>query len=731
MREEDIIRKYQKKLKNNISMEDAEGYSPSAFSREYQIFRKDSLSSGRNLYENACNNLEDVLRIRVKDKDYDSLKKSIDTIHLDITPEGAASFASFISLFTIFIGLILSSLIWVITKEFSFTILTVFLTFFLVGALLLKPLTGIPNYLANRWRLRAGNQMVLCILYVVMYMRHTSNLEHALKFAADHVGNPLSLDLRKIFWDVETGKYSTIKESLDAYLVQWRDYNLEFVEAFHLIEGSLLEGSEDRRISILEKSLEVILDGMYERMLHYAHELQNPITILNMLGVVLPVLGLVILPLIGSLVQGSGFIKAFILFLLYNIFLPVFLYLFGTTVLAKRPTGYSEADVLKKNPRLSKYAYVVIPIGNREVLLHPFWVGFFVFLVVGFIGLIPLFMMLSGNDFSLLGINVVNMTSAEGKSCNFGENCFGPFGPGSVLMGLFFPLGLALGIGTYYRLRSKNLITLRNNIKDLEKEFSGGLFQLGNRVGDGVPVEVAFNDVAQNMEGTPTGDFFRTVNYNIQRLGMSVKSALFGSNGAIRKFPSNLIETSMKVLLESSRKGTAIVAKSLISISTYVNRIHQVNERLKDLLSDTLSSMKSQISFLSPIISGIVVGISTMIVTIIVQLIVLLGGSNSGEIDSAIPANLDALAGIFSISNIIPSYYMQLIIGLYLVEIVIILTLLSTRIEHGLDSLQEQYSMSSNLFSSSILYFILAVIVTVVFTLLVSSIVPVSSVSFN
>ena len=472
MKEEDIIRKYQKKLNSSISMEDAEGYNPNTFSREYQTFRKDSLNTERNLYENACNNLEDVLRIKVNEKDYDKLKESIDIIHLDITPEGAASFASFVSLFIIFIGLFLSSVIWFITKEFSFTILAVFLIFFFVGALLLKPLTSIPDYLANKWRLRAGNQMVLCILYVVMYMRHTSNLEHALKFAADHVGNPLSLDLRKIFWDVETGKYSTIKESLDSYLIKWRNYNLEFVEAFHLIEGSLLEESEDRRVSLLEKSLEVILDGMYERMLHYAHELQNPITILNMLGVVLPVLGLVILPLIGSLVQGSGAMKAFVLFLLYNLFLPTFLYLFGTSVLSKRPTGYSEADILKKNPGLRKYAYIVLPIGNREILFHPFWVGFFVFLIIGFIGLIPLFMMLSGNDFSLLGIDVVNMISAEGKSCNFGENCFGPFGPGSVLMGLFFPLGLALGIGTYYRLRSKNLIALRNNIKNLERFFS-------------------------------------------------------------------------------------------------------------------------------------------------------------------------------------------------------------------------------------------------------------------
>src|SRR3989344_3412168 len=193
MKEEDIIRKYQKKLKSNVSMEDAEEYNPDTFSREYQTFRNDSLNTGRNLYENACNNIEDVLRVKVKDKDYDKLKESIDTIHLDITPEGAASFASFVSLFIIFIGLVFSSLIWVITKEFSLTIIIVFLVFFLLGALLLKPLISIPNYLASKWRLRAGNQMVLCILYVVMYMRHTSNLEHALKFAADHVGNPLSL----------------------------------------------------------------------------------------------------------------------------------------------------------------------------------------------------------------------------------------------------------------------------------------------------------------------------------------------------------------------------------------------------------------------------------------------------------------------------------------------------------------------------------------------------------
>ena len=133
--------------------------------------------------------------------------------------------------------------------------------------------------------------------------------------------------------------------------------------------------------------------------------------------------------------------------------------------------------------------------------------------------------------------------------------------------------------------------------------------------------------------------------------------------------------------------------------------------------------MKSQIGFLSPIISGIVVGISTMIVAIIVQLIDTL---NAAQVDSGggVTGNLGAVAGIFNVPNIIPSYYLQLIIGFYLVELVFVLTILSSRIEYGYDKLNEQYNLGKSLFSSSILYLVLSMIVTVVFTFLVAAVVP-------
>jgi len=47
----------------------------------------------------------------------------------------------------------------------------------------------------------------------------------------------------------------------------WKKWNFEFIESFHLIESSLYEGSEERRLNSLDKSLDVILSETYEKMI--------------------------------------------------------------------------------------------------------------------------------------------------------------------------------------------------------------------------------------------------------------------------------------------------------------------------------------------------------------------------------------------------------------------------------------------------------------------------------
>src|SRR3989344_1669188 len=129
----------------------------------------------------------------------------------------------------------------------------------------------------------------------------------------------------------------------------------------------------------MEKALDVMLNGTYEKMLHYAQELKNPITMIHMLGVILPILGLVILPLVGSLMGGSGKSKIIILFLLYDITLPLAVYSVGMNILSKRPTGYNESNILENNPGLKKYENIILRFGKTEIGVNPAWLCLMIF----------------------------------------------------------------------------------------------------------------------------------------------------------------------------------------------------------------------------------------------------------------------------------------------------------------------------------------------------------------
>jgi len=587
--------------------------------------------------------------------------------------------------------------------------------------------------------MRASNQMVICIFYIVTYMRHTSNLELAVRFAADHLAPPLSVDLRKVLWDVETEKFENIKESLDAYLETWKQWNMEFIEAFHLIEGSLYESAEERRLELLDKSLDLILDETYEKMLHYAQNLKSPITILNMLGIIMPILGLVILPLVVSFMCQ---VQWYHLAMLYNIFLPIVVYYMGKNILSTRPTGYGDTDISEENPEFRKYRNLLFRIAGFEVRIKPVYLSVLVFAFFIFVAVLPLFLhavtaqdrwdiIVTDEDklmtvvgeyevkqekFALLGYK-------ESKGCPPGEGdigrVVGPFGIGAGLLSVGYILAAGIGFGFFFMFKSKNVIKIRDQSKKLENEFAAALFQLGNRLADGIPVEVAFGKVASVMEGTTAGSFFETVASNITRLGVSVDDAIFNPRyGVLISYPSKVIESSMKVLTESAQKGPRIAAQAIISVARYIKEIHRVNERLKDLMADVISSMQSQVRFLTPVIAGIVIGITSMISTILGKL-----STQLREI-SATGGTAPGGTGIISLfGDGVPTYYFQILVGLYVVQITYILTILINGIENGEDKLAEQFGLGRNLLRSTILYCIIAFIVMLIFNIIAGSII--------
>jgi hypothetical protein len=722
-----LLNKYKNEIENETKVDiQEEPEVKEITTREYSQFKNEYLPKTLNWYEKACNQTEQIVQIKPDVKKTEALKKSIDASHLNITPTGVASFA-LLAPIAIAVGGALISLL--ILDSFFFTIISMIL-----GASLIGPLNNAPHYIATSWRMKASNQMVLCVFYIVTFMRHSSNLEGAIRFASEHLSAPLSLDLRRVIWNVETEKCESVKESLDIYLESWKDYNMEFVEALHLIESSLFETSDERRVALLEKSLDVILSETFEKMLHYAHNLKGPLTMLNMLGVVLPVMGLVILPLLVSFMDG---VEWYHIATLYDFFLPLSIFYLGKKILQSRPSGYGDTDI-SDNPDVRKYKNIVLKFGKTEYLVPPLYIATFIGVTLVMIGMLPLIIhMLSATDIPPYGWDIgfggrdpekpsfwileykesLKQVDADGNPL-----ILGPFGIGASLLSVCVPLGIGLSIGIYHKLRSQNIIKIREASKKLEREFSAALFQLGNRLGDGLPAEIAFQRVAETMKDTTSGRFFKLVASNIARLGMSVEMAIFDpEHGALIHFPSSMLESSMKVLTESAKKGPSIAAQAIINVSRYIKEMHKVDERLKDLMADIVGSMNSQIKFLTPAISGIVIGITAMVTTIIGKL-----GSNIKTIQSKTveaggsAAGAQGLAGLFG--DGMPTFYFQIIVGMYVIMLVFILTTIVNGIENGSDKLNEKYLIGKNLVGACVKYTLISIIVMTLFQIIAGTI---------
>jgi hypothetical protein len=714
MDEKELRAKFKKQMIENL------GNQHSA-SREYTQFVNEYKEVPLSFYEKACRFCEKYVGVTPDFATAKTISESANFARIQVTPKGVFSFAIFAPL--VFV-LVFGMLSFLLIQDFFIFILII------IGGLgAIAPLMNLPTYISDNFRLKASNQMVLSVFYLVTYMRHTSNLERAVEFAANHLSDPLSFEFRSILWDVETGKYNSINDSIEHFLEKWREHNPEFVDAVHLIESSLLESSDSRRLELLDKSLDVILDQTYEKMLHFAHNLQSPITTLHMLGVILPILGLVILPLMLTFLEE---VKWFHIAIFYNVFLPIIVYLFGLKILSRRPTGYGETSVNQSNKEIEKATNATVKFGSFDTKLSPSTLAFIVATVLLIIGISPFLMRAFGvADFGFGGFS--RSSVCESKICfleyrtdDSGKE-IGPYGLGAAILSLAITLGFGLSLGLYYKYKSGELIKIFEKSKKLEDEFSSSLFQLGNKLGDNIPAEIAILKVAEILPNTHAGNFFHIAATNIQKLGMGIEDAIFNVKiGALVYYPSNLIESSMKVLIQAVKKGPLIASNALINISRYIKEMHKVEQRLEDLMAEVISSMKSQINFLTPIISAIVVGITTMISAIIGTLT-----SSFSKLQSDIPDSGAGIGGgmgnlVEFFQNGMPPYYFQLIVGIYVVQITWILTIMINTIQKGSDKVNEEYLLGKNLLKCTIMYVLVTAVVMIVFNIVTVNVLPVT-----
>jgi len=171
----DILDKYSKKIEQTLESSSYEAPS----SGEYLEFKNEMISFPSR-YEKWAKSLGNLVSIKIAEKDRVKIQKQLETAHLDVNPSQALTLCV-LSMLTVFIGTLLVTLAFYLINgslQLLFFFLGVIASFFVFYYTY-----TMPKRLANAWRLQASSQMVPAILYVVIYMKHTSNLERAIEFA--------------------------------------------------------------------------------------------------------------------------------------------------------------------------------------------------------------------------------------------------------------------------------------------------------------------------------------------------------------------------------------------------------------------------------------------------------------------------------------------------------------------------------------------------------------------
>ena len=630
---------------------------------QYDQFMKEQIVE-LTAYEKAAIWAYDRLKINWESAGFD---KEMEEVDMFIRFKHAAN----LGLIVAFLTLPLSVLIFIIGKSSITNWVSLILPFmfaFVCGY--------IPLYLAKLRKLKILGQAPLSLLYLVIAMEVTPNLESSVAFAAKNMPDPMGRIFKHLLWLVETRKIPDMEQALTWYSTQIKEWAPHVAESLYLISGSMREGG-DMRTRTLNKSVTTVLDGTKKIMEDFARGLDLPVMATNAFGIMLPVLMLVMLPIVSVFTSSANVGPS--MFLIYDFLLPLALGTIIIYILGKRPGSLSEI-------KYKKTKYRVTLLGKTFNAL-------------------PL-MIITGFVFFVLQITIIIIYPSVLSSTVMGDSAHAST--------MTMPIILAIGIpfGLYFMSWAQENQEIKKRVSNLEREFASALYQLGNVMSQGIPLEQAMEDVAERMKGSETETFFMTATSRMKTVGWPLEKVLFDEKyGLMKSFPSNLIRNIMMVIFKSAEKGPKSASMTAISVSKYLKVMEDVKNKIDDLLSDSMSSIKFQGMLLIPIITGTIVGLGEITSNLLVHI----GKQITSITQMGAASGTGFVSDLLNVEGAIQPSFLQLIVGIYVVMTCIILGVFVGGLQEGWDKMTMFLNIGTITLWGSITYVATAAFVAVVF----------------
>ncbi len=489
-----------------------------------------------------------------------------------------------------------------------------------------------PESLEKRMKSSTIGKQPQAINYMTMSMRVKPSLHRAVSFAAKNTSGPISNGLKQILWKVYIGDKPTLEESFLDFALKWGEWNEDLKRALYSVRASLLEKTQEGYKKSLERANEIMIQGTKKKVEDFSNSLKTPTTILFAIGVLLPLIIAAMLPML-SLIEidfaamglgegdpGDGAsISLPILIVIMNVICPGATFFYAYHILGNKP-GTRDLPVISHE-------------GNKRFNL-----------------------MVS-----------LSIALAIALSITFLYDFLGPLDP----IPYIFMVGIPI---SYYCLStSYNQKKRRDRIREVEEEFPDAIFQLGSRIAEGTSVERAILKVSKSLKGTLTGDLFKKIISSLRIKHLSFRDVLFGDVGLLQEYPSQLIKTTMRTVVEISEKDPEEAGRTIMKIARYQQDLRDMEHEVKNQLSKSVEMMKATTLIFAPMIMGIVASLYFMLEEVFSEL---------GTVQLVSPVSFTTILGV----------YLMMMAG--------IVTYYTKSIESGLDLIEFKYSLGKTLLIS-------------------------------
>ena len=487
--------------------------------------------------------------------------------------------------------------------------------------------------------------------YVVMYLKIVPNIEGAVRFAAMNSSTSLGRDFRKLVWDMEVRVYRSIDDAITSFANLWGRWSDYFKRAVHLIRSAVRSASREERNMSLDRALDIAMDGTKSNMIDFANRIHQPTLVLYSIGVMIP------LALIGMMPAVSLIglrVSIFQIFIIYDIMLPLALFAYLRKILLSRPATFNPPVIPVSHPDVKN-------INRRKNMMEA--------LAAGSIISIPGAIFIAPSLFRHGAISSL-ITSI---------NSFVP-------ATLFILWGIASSISIYCLKTYAPYRKIRNEIREMEKEFSDSLYVIGKRVEEGKPPEEAFHHASKTMDGSKMGEIFSLTSFNLTSMRTNLHSALFDKKfGSLRHVYSDRIRAVMHLLVEGVKKSHAEAGAAIVKIAEHLKQLQEVENGIKKSLGVLTSSIRSTATIFAPMIAGITLGITKLISVVIGNM----------DMESIPENNFISNSSNFSF-NASPEYFV-LVIGIYVIQLVLLLIRFANGIDEGDDKIEYMYSIGKSM----------------------------------